>query len=268
MPLYFIVLGSVQPEAILLMQILMTYCVLLILHKSGIKQDTTIVSRISLKKSLVPALFISCNWLIYLFAMLTGNAVDAGLGYLFTPFVIIVLSRIVFREKLAFHQAIGAGVCVAGVLVYIAIGGVVPVFGFGLAITFGLYATWHRRQQVADSLAALRQEMMLIAPAAAAALLVFVWTGYSIPLETWAILTLLGPLTLLPLFLFVSACRLGISAVDLGACQFLAPVISIAVGVLFMDQEFTPILGVLLASLGIGISISLLAGRRFKGAVL
>ncbi|WP_197435730.1 EamA family transporter [Agrobacterium vitis] len=267
MPLYFVVLGPIRPEAILLMQVLMAYGVLTIIHATGLIPARQDIEQRSIKTSIVPALLISCNWLIYLFAMLTENAVDAGLGYLFTPFVIIGLSRLVFREKLASHQAIGGAICVVGVIFYIAITGVVPVFGFSLAITFGLYATWHRSQNVTDSVAALRRETSLMAPIAVIALMILIWQDHSIPIITWATLGFLGPLTLLPLFLFISACQLGISAVDLSACQFLAPVVSVAVGVLFMGQTLTVSLAMLLIFLAIGISVSVLGGSQRKGTV-
>lgn len=266
MPIYFLVLGPTRPEAILVMQVVMTFIVLALLRLVSKYPTRNIPMHEHLKVSLVPALLIATNWLIYLLAMLTGNAVDAGLSYLFTPFIIIILSRTILGERLETLQTVGTTVCVLAVLAYTIGSGLTPIYAIGLALSFGCYAIWHRYKRVPDSIAALHGELTLIAPVAACFLIFMAIGDQTITVSTWGLLALLGPLTLLPLFLFVTACRSQISAVQLAACQFIAPIVSITIGITLMGQTLTPALGWLIATLMIGVTIGLVPIIRFKGS--
>ncbi len=186
------------------------------------------------------AVFILVNWLVYVFASVSGHVVEASLGYFTNPIVTVLLGVIVLRERLRPLQWVALGVSAIAVLV-IAIGyGSFPWIALTLAFSFGLYGLVKKRVgPSADAVSGLTIETAVLAPAAAVVLIVLAATsGLSFgELGTGhALLTLsLGVATAVPLILFAAAAR-RLPLIYIGLAQYIAPILQLVVGVVLLHE--------------------------------
>ena len=84
----------------------------------------------------VAAAFLAVNWLVYVYAVNSGQTVDASLGYFVNPLFTVLLAVVFLRERLRAVQwtALGLG---AVAVVVIAVGhGTFPWIAVGLAAVF------------------------------------------------------------------------------------------------------------------------------------
>ena len=64
----------------------------------------------------ISALLLSCNWLLYVFAVQSGHVVEASLGYFINPIVNVLLGVLVLHERLRRVQWAAVALAAAGVL--------------------------------------------------------------------------------------------------------------------------------------------------------
>ena len=65
---------------------------------------------------ILASLFISINWLTYIFAVNSNHIVDASLGYYINPLVSVLLGVFVLREKINKWQTVSFVLAGIGVL--------------------------------------------------------------------------------------------------------------------------------------------------------
>src|SRR3712207_3857278 len=85
------------------------------------------------------ALVLALNWGVYVYAVNSGQVVEASLGYFINPLVTVLLGVLVLRERLRPWQWAAVGVGTVAVLVLTVAYGRVPVIALTLALSFGLY---------------------------------------------------------------------------------------------------------------------------------
>ena len=186
---------------------------------------------------------ISTNWLIYIWAVNTGDVVDAALGYFITPLVSVLLGVVLFGERLnriqLFAVLVAAG---AVVLLSAGIGGV-PWIGVGLALTFGSYGAVKKAVRT-DPRVSVAVETALAAPFALIYLVILQFDGDGDftnhgPAHI-ALVMLCGPVTAVPLLLFAAAAQ-RLPLVALGLLQYLTPSMQLAWGVEVDHELMSPI---------------------------
>ena len=258
-PIYYYFLGYVEPRLLISMQIILVFaslCAIEIIQKKSVAE---LINLKDLKQSLIPGFLISSNWLVYLLAMITNNVIDAGMGYFFTPIFAIILARLLLNEEISKLQVLGVWICILSTLIYFISTNLIPYYGIGLAVTFSLYALWHKSRRVIDSTKALRHETALMVPFAILIFSVSITSELAVSIENRIyIIMLIGPITLLPLYLFVRGCP-GMPAITLGLCQYLAPAASLVVGVLVFGEQISNERVMLVFSLTVGVFVLLLA---------
>lgn len=190
------------------------------------------------------AVFILVNWLVFIFATITGRVVEAALGYFTTPIVTVLLGVLVLRERMRAAQWVAIAVSVVAVLA-LAIGyGAFPWLAIALAFSFGTYGLIKNRVGGrADAIGGLTVETAVLSPFAALALVVIATTtGLTIgtvgPLHTTLTLSV-GVATAVPLILFAGAAR-RLPLIYLGLVQYLTPVLQLLVGVVLLHEEMPP----------------------------
>lgn len=190
------------------------------------------------------AIFILINWLVYVFASVTGHVIEASLGYFTNPIVTVLLGVILLRERLRPAQWIAIGVSVIAVLV-IAIGyGSFPWIALTLAFSFGTYGLIKKRVSTrADAIGGLTVETAVLSPIAVIALVVIATSagltvGTVSALHT-ALTLSVGVATAVPLLLFASAAR-RLPLVYLGLMQYVSPLMQLLVGVFLLQESMPP----------------------------
>jgi chloramphenicol-sensitive protein RarD len=183
---------------------------------------------------------VSCNWLIFIWALQNDRMVEASLGYFINPLVNVLFGAIFFGERLTRTQLAAVALAGAGVLNEVVSAGVLPWAGLGLAVTFALY-TVVRKQLNVGSVVGLTVETAIVAPLALGYFAWLVATGentFAAGDGRWnGPLLAAGLVTTIPLVLFASAAvRLSMSV--LGLFQYLAPTIQLLLAVYLYDEPF------------------------------
>src|SRR5918911_106854 len=87
----------------------------------------------------VGAVLLALNWGVYIYAVNSGQVVEASLGYYINPLVTVLLGVLVLRERLRSLQWAAVGVGALAVAVLTAAYGRPPFIALTLALSFGLY---------------------------------------------------------------------------------------------------------------------------------
>ena len=211
----------------------------------------------------VTSVLIAVNWLVFIYAVVSGRLVEASLGYFINPLVSIVLGMVFLGERLRAMQWVAVGFAVAGVGVYTAIVGTLPWISLTLALSFGLYGLI-RKQTKAGPILGLFFETTLLAPLAVGYLVVLGTTdlgdlvfgtrdGFG-SLKIDVLLCLGGVVTTLPLLWFAAAARrLRLSTI--GFMQYSAPTIQFLIAVLDFGEPFSAARAVAFAIIWVGIGV-------------
>jgi chloramphenicol-sensitive protein RarD len=195
------------------------------------------------------ALFIAVNWFGFLFAIQSGRALEASLGYYVFPLVAVALGFAVLGERLSPLQGVAVGLAAVAVAILTFGLGAPPWIALLLGTTFGGYGLLKNRLGLGPVISVFF-ETALLAPLALvwlAGLHAGLWADpggrpgghFGSDAATTALLALSGPLmTGGPLILFSYAAR-RIRLATLGLVQYLNPTLQFAVAVALFAEPFT-----------------------------
>lgn len=189
---------------------------------------------------LAGSLMICTNWLVYIYAVNSGNIVQASLGYYINPLVSIFLGMTVLRERLTPVQLTAIFLAAAGVFFITFRLGSFPWISIVLAVSFALYGLVKKRAGV-DSMPALAIESLFLAPLAipaASGLLTGGFSPFGASAGTCALLVFSGIVTGLPLYLFAEGAK-SIPLSTVGFLQYISPTLSLIIGVAVYGESFT-----------------------------
>jgi chloramphenicol-sensitive protein RarD len=192
------------------------------------------------RRLVASSVFISVNWLIYVWAVGNGHVVDASLGYFINPLFSVVLGVFVLGERLNRAQWTAVALAAAGVLYLAIVAGRPPWIAMALAFSFGMYGLI-RKVVVVDAVAGLATETLLLSPFALAFLVWSQWQGSGAlghsSAAVDALLVCSGLVTAMPLALFSYGAR-RIPLSTLGLVQYIGPTIQFLIGVLVFQEPF------------------------------
>ena len=187
---------------------------------------------------MLSALFLSANWLLYVWSVNHGHVVEASLGYFVTPLVNVLLGTWVLKERPRRLQWLAVAVAACGVLWLTLTLGRPPWIALGLAASFGTYGLL-RKTAPLGALEGLAVETAVMAPVALVALAVMsaprggLFAGMDGATAGWLLFA--GPLTAIPLLLFAAGAR-RVTMATLGTLQYLSPSIQFLLGVTFFGE--------------------------------
>jgi chloramphenicol-sensitive protein RarD len=192
----------------------------------------------------IGAALLALNWGVYVYAVNSGQVVEASLGYYINPLVTVLLGVLVLRERLRPWQWTAVGVGTLAVAVLTAAHGKPPLIALTLAISFGLYGLIKNRLGAdVGALTSLTTETVVLAVPAAAVLLWLESTGrgHFTDNPPWQglLLASAGIATVVPLLFFAASAR-RVPLSTLGLLQYLTPTLQLLVGVLLLGEEMEP----------------------------
>ncbi|SHE77629.1 chloramphenicol-sensitive protein RarD [Ruegeria intermedia] len=170
------------------------------------------------------AALISVNWAIYVWAIASGNALDAALGYYINPLFSIALGAILLRESLTRTQKIAVGLAALGVLVLIFEAGRLPWAALGLLVSWGFYAFFKRSLPIGPNQGFLLEVLILLVPALA----YVTWLGamgeghFGLVASDTLLLAGAGIVTAVPLLVYANGAKL-VRLSTMGILQYIAP---------------------------------------------
>ena len=195
-------------------------------------------------------IIVTFNWGTYIFAIITGHVLQTSMGYFINPLMNIIVGLLFFKEKLSFAQKIAVVLASAGVLFFTIDYGSFPWISIVLAVSFATYGALKKFGGY-QALPAMAVESSLVAPLAIAYVVVtFFLPSHaflaldassaftSVSLITTLLLICGGILTFLPLLLFSTAVN-AIPISWMGFLQYIAPTITLLLGLLIFHEPFT-----------------------------
>ena len=270
LPLYLILVKSVPPVEFVGWRIIWTLpiCLVIVMWRGQVAElKSALSNRRVLLVLLASSILIAVNWLVYIWAIQSGNVYAASLGYYINPLVNVLLGTIVLKERLSRLQWTAVALAGAGVAVLLA-GAITTMWiSLTLALSFGTYGLLRKQVPVGSLPGLTIESAILLLPSAGVAM----WfaaspAGSSFLVSPGLSLAIVagGFLTAIPLLLFaVAARRMDYST--LGFVQFLAPSIVFVLGLTVFDQPLLPVQAVSFALIWGAIAIfvwDLLSRRR------
>ncbi len=246
LPGYFVLLDPAGPIEIVAWRVLLSlaFTLLLVAIVRGWRRLGAVVrDGRSMAWLALAGCLVTVNWLVFVFAVLTGHVVEGSLGYFINPIVTVLLG-VLLRERLRPLQWVAVGVSGVAVVV-LAVGyGSFPWIAILLALSFGFYGLVKNRVGGrVDAMSGLVVETAYVAPVAVVGL---VWVGATGGVAfgqhgAWHTVLLLcvGAVTAVPLLLFAAGTRrLPLSVV--GFTQYFAPVLQLVTGVVLLGEPMPP----------------------------
>ncbi|MBT2754439.1 EamA family transporter RarD [Mesobacillus foraminis] len=248
LPIYWKFLDHVGAEEILANRVLWSFVfmllVLLLTNKWQVFIKTirgfTANKRQMLALS-IASILISINWFLYIWAVNTGQMIEASLGYYINPLVSVLLGLIFFKEKLSQAQIFSFSLAAIGVLIMTISYGKFPFIAVTLALSFGLYGLAKKLIKV-DSAVGLALETMVVTPIAAIYLLLLIIndksTLFTVSWSTSFLLIGAGVATAVPLLYFAKGAQ-KIPLSMLGLLQYIAPTLTLLLGIFIYGEAFS-----------------------------
>ena len=189
------------------------------------------------------ALVISLNWGVFIWAVADGRILECSLGYYINPLVSVVLGVAVLRERLRRLQWLAVAIAAIGVAIEVVSFGTLPWVALTLALSFAFYGLIRKTAPV-DPVSGLFIETLLLSPAALIFLAMLAAQGEGAflgqGLRIDVLLLLAGPITALPLLLFVAGAQ-RIRLTTVGLLQYIAPTGHFLLAVFVYHEPFTPV---------------------------
>lgn len=219
--------------------------------------------------TLVSAVLLAGNWLLYVWAVETGQVLEASFGYFINPLVSVLMGMVLLGERQNRLQTVSIVIAAIAIAIQAAGLGKVPYVALGLALSFGFYGYFRKTAHLGPA-SGLFAETALIAPVAMGYVLYsLLSTGPGVHADPYlmTLMVLTGPATAIPLLLFAFALR-RLRLTTIGMFQYVAPTIQFLVAILLFGEHLN---GVRLMSFGL-IWLSLIvfsydSFRRRQGAV-
>lgn len=210
------------------------------------------------------AALISLNWGTYVYAIGSGNTLDAALGYYINPLVNVALAAIFLGERPTRLQAVAILLAAIGVSVLTVEAGRLPWISLLLAMTFGTYGLLRKTVPVGASEGFFLEVVILLAPSILLVALFVPDMHFGADGFETGLLVAAGPLTAIPLILYAAGARL-LHFTTIGILQYIVPTLLFFTAVLLFGEPFGEWQLVAFAFIWSALGLytwSLLRGRR------
>lgn len=264
LPIYWKLLQHVEAMEILASRFLWSavfvFLLLLATGKLNIfMQETKTI--FSTKKTaccmVLAAITISFNWGIFIWAVEAGRIVETSMGYYIGPLMNVLFGVVFLHERLAKLQFAAVGCAAAGIAVIVVHNGGLPLVAITLSLTSASYGLL-KKLIVAQPMTSILLETLLILPLAAGYLYYLSTMGgnvyQSCDTSTLLLLAGAGIVTATPMLLF-TACARKLPLNILGFLQYIAPSITLMLGVFVYGEPFTSTIATAFGCIWAGLAL-------------
>jgi chloramphenicol-sensitive protein RarD len=187
-------------------------------------------------------LLIFTNWAVWIYAVSSNQIINASFGYFIMPILSVFLGYIFFNEKLNTKRVISIGLVLVSIFFLLIFSfQSIPWVGLIVALSWGFYNLLRKKINV-DTNTGLLIESLFIFPFAVVAFYIIAINGFNdfgISNPSLSLLLLLaGPMTVIPLFLYVRGvelCGLGPS----GMIFYITPTFQFILGYFYYNEVFS-----------------------------
>tara|TARA_B100001029_G_C14977841_1_gene404180 strand:- start:92 stop:970 length:879 start_codon:yes stop_codon:yes gene_type:complete len=189
----------------------------------------------------ISALLILSNWTLWIYAVSNNKIIDASFGYFIFPILSVFLGFLFLKEKLNKKRLISIFLVIISSSYLLSNISSIPWAGFGMAFFWSSYNLLRKKIHV-DTDIGLLIESFFILPIIVVALYFIINTNnndFNLTNINLALLIILaGPMTLIPLFLYVKGVELsGLGAS--GMIFFITPTSQFLLGYFYFNETFS-----------------------------
>ena len=185
---------------------------------------------------------IFINWAVWIYAVANNQIIDASFGYFIMPILSVLLGKIFFKEILNTKRKISISLVLISVIFLLSVSiKSIPWVGLVVALSWGFYNLLRKKINV-DTDVGLLIESLFILPFALIAFYLIVQEGlndFTLSNPSMMLLLLLaGPMTIIPLFLYVRGvelCGLG----PTGMIFYITPTFQFILGFFYYNEPFS-----------------------------
>ena len=185
---------------------------------------------------------IFINWAVWIYAVASNKIIDASFGYFIMPIISVLLGYIFFREKLNNKRIFSIILVFISILILIFYNlKSLPWVGLIVAFSWAFYNLVRKKIDV-DTDIGLLVESLFIFPFALIVFYLIVKNGFNdfnLKNPGFSLLLILaGPMTVIPLFLYVRGvelCGLG----PTGMVFYITPTLQFLLGYFYYNEDFS-----------------------------
>jgi len=220
--------------------------VMLIITTSFLAKWNTFLIIISNKKNLLflffSGLLIFINWAVWIYAVATERIIDASFGYFIMPIISVLLGFIFFKENLNNKRIFSISLVIISILILIFFNlKSLPWVGLIVALSWAFYNLVRKKINV-DTDIGLLIESLFIFPFALIVFYFIIKNGFNdfnISNPGFSLfLILAGPMTVIPLFLYVRGVEL-IGLGPTGMIFYITPTLQFILGFFYYNEDFS-----------------------------
>ena len=217
---------------------------------------------------LITGILIFCNWSTWIYAVVTNKLIDASFGYFIMP-ILSVFFGIVFLQENYNKQKIISVLLVAISITYLLINfGSVPWTGLIVAFTWATYSLLRKKINVESDVGLLIESLFLTPIALIVFYFISLDGNYYFSLTDPKIafwLFLAGPMTVVPLFLFLK----GVDLAGLGSSGmifFITPTCQFLLGLFYYNEyfDFNKLIGFIIIWIAVAIYLHDLSREKIR----
>jgi len=220
--------------------------VMLVLTTLFLKKWKLFLKSISNKRNLF-FLFISgslifVNWAIWIYAVATERIIDASFGYFIMPIISVLLGYIFFKEKLNKKRIFSILLVIISILIMIFLNiKTLPWVGIIVALSWAFYNLVRKKINIETDIGLLIESLYIFPFALIAFYFIFERGLNDFSLNNTGLsmfLLLAGPMTVIPLFLYVR----GVELIGLGATGmifYITPTLQFILGYFYYNEDFS-----------------------------
>tara|TARA_S200000501_G_scaffold82036_1_gene74190 strand:- start:142 stop:1020 length:879 start_codon:yes stop_codon:yes gene_type:complete len=191
---------------------------------------------------LVSGFLIFINWAVWIYAVATERIIDASFGYFIMPIISILLGSIFFKEKLNSKRIFSILLVSISILILIFLNlKSLPWVGLIVAFSWAFYNLIRKKINV-DTDVGILIESLYILPFALIIFYFITKNGFNdfslSNLSLSFFLILAGPMTVIPLFLYVRGVEL-IGLGPTGMIFYITPTLQFILGYFYYNEDFS-----------------------------
>jgi len=190
---------------------------------------------------IITSILIFGNWTIWIYAVATNRIIDASFGYFIFPIISVFFGFIFFKEKLNKKRIISISLVIISTIYLLFNFDSLPWIGFAVAFLWSIYNLLRKKINV-DTDIGLFVESLFILPLAIIILYFIIQNNvndFSLSNPSlMALLFLAGPMTVIPLFLYVKGVELS-GLGPSGMIFFITPTGQFLLGFFYYNETFS-----------------------------
>lgn len=241
-PVFWKLFDNLNPLYILSSRIVwsLIFCILLLIAGKKLQTLLPYLKNFKLMQRMIwIGITISINWGVYIWAVNSDRILDASLGYFINPLIVVLMSAVIFKERLSCLEWTAIGFAALGVTYSVIQSGIFPYVALIIGGSMAIYGALKKKLSI-DGQVSTTLETLVVVPFA----LLFV--GYAdfnhigaignITGWSYLLLPMMGIVSVIPLLLFAHGVK-EIPYSLTGMLIYVNPTLQLLIGILY-DEEF------------------------------